>query len=68
MKDGWNEFEGYDIYVEDGKVLRGTKKEGLGEVTVYPYKTCKSGGWDNASGVSLKTFKRGFKDGKYILS
>lgn len=68
MRDGWREFGEYDIYLEDGMIIRGKMKQGLGEVTVYPYKACKTGGWDNASGVKFETFKRGFKDGRYILS
>lgn len=68
IKDGWHKIYNFDVYVEDDRVLRGIKKDrNGGEVTAYPYSACKTGGWDNASGVKVDTFRRGLKDGRYIL-
>lgn len=48
-KDGWHTVKGYDVYVEDGKVVRGTAGEGVNYRTVYPYIAAEGGGWVNAS-------------------
>ncbi len=38
LKDGWHEICGYDVYVEDGKILRDTKNDiNGGLVPAYPY-------------------------------
>ena len=29
MKDGWHIIAGYDVYVEDNKVIRGTLGDGV---------------------------------------
>lgn len=43
VKDGWHTVKGYEVYVEDGKIIRGVKEDFNGQrVTAYPYK------WDNA--------------------
>lgn len=39
MKDGWHTVKGYEVYVEDGKILRGVKNDTNGSrVPAYPYK------------------------------
>lgn len=48
-KDGWHTLNGYDVYVEGNRVKRAISKDG--QKTLYPYIACKSGGWDNVSGV-----------------
>lgn len=53
---GWYEHGGYDLYVENGIVVRGTTK-GSYPVTVYPYKSNRSGGWDKGT-PTLETYKR----------
>lgn len=38
--DGWYELcedDRYRVYVEDGKVVRGTRPDGLGLIPTYPY-------------------------------
>ena len=43
VKDGWHVVKGYNVYVEGGKILRGTKKDSNGQlVPAYPYK------WESA--------------------
>ena len=60
MKDGWHTIKGYEVYVEDERILRGTVKDGNGNsVTAYPYRHNQEGGWDNASGVKVETFRKG---------
>jgi len=45
--DGWRVVGGYDCYVEGGKVIRCKKRDQNGsEVTAYPYRRARSGGWD----------------------
>jgi hypothetical protein len=66
MKDGWHKIQGYEVYVENNKVIRGLKENGT--LPAYPYKTAKDGGWDNAAGVSVSTFSKGVADGRYILN
>lgn len=36
VKDGWHRVYGHDVYVEDGRVLRGTTTDG--QNTTYPYR------------------------------
>ncbi len=47
-KDGWHDAGDLEFYVENGKLLRGV----IDGRTVYPYRACKTGGFDNISGVS----------------
>lgn len=46
-EDGWYKVSGYEVYVEDGVIVRGVSADG--QRTTYPYIKCKTGGWDNAS-------------------
>lgn len=39
MKNGWHVIRGRDVYVEDGKVLRGLKNNG--QETAFPYRKAK---------------------------
>ena len=47
--DGWHKVAGYDVYVENGLIVRGTIGAGFDYRTSYPYVAAKDGGWDNAS-------------------
>ncbi len=79
IKDGWHTIKfqdeileitkEYDVYVENGIVLRGTKKDSNGnDVPAYPYRSCRNGGWDNCTGeVKYENFRRGLKTGRYNL-
>lgn len=58
-KDGWNSIDGLDIFVEDGKVLRGIRNDR----TVYPYIPSSEGGIDNASGIPLKEYLQRVRKG-----
>ena len=69
-KDGWHVVYGENIYVQDGKVIRGTKKgENNSEVTCYPYKYNKDYDyWINISGeVTLSAYRAGYKKGTICM-
>jgi hypothetical protein len=69
MKDGWHKIQGYDVYVENDKILSGLKPSytGIGSVTAYPYKESKRGGWDNVAGISASAFSKGVSNGSIAL-
>ena len=60
MKDGWHTIMGYDVYVEDGKVLRGTKDNG--QLPAYVYRAGKRG-WELDCVVSVAAFRAGVRRG-----
>lgn len=79
VKDGWHSIKvknetlemvtEYEVLTENGYVIRGIKydKNG-GQLTAYPYRACRSGGWDNCSReVKYETFRRGLNSGNYGL-
>lgn len=55
IKDGWHKVHEKDVYVENGKVVRGvTKDANNSEVTCYPYEYSEDHGcWINISGEVL---------------
>lgn len=72
MKDGWHKICGREVYVKNNRVIRGTKPDGTGipgnAVTAHPYRKCKTGGWDNCSGISVSTFRSLCNKGDLIMS
>lgn len=65
MKDGWHVIAGHDVYVEDGKVLRGLSTDK--QRTVYPYRAVRDG-WNNDSGLSVGAFRAGVRRGSVVMS
>ena len=71
VKDGWHSVDRYDVWVEDGKVLRGVKRtiSDDGSGTLYPYRwmgkpyNC----FTNVSGISLSALRSGLKRGSIIM-
>lgn len=59
--DGWHKIKGYDVYIEGGRIIRGLSADG--QKTTYPYRKCRSGGWDNVSGISINAFRAGWRRG-----
>lgn len=57
IADGWHKWGTYDLYVEGGRVLRGTTGEGASYRTVYPYKRTPAGEWSKGT-PKLATIKR----------
>jgi len=63
IADGWHTVEGYEVYVENGKILRGILGKGNAQRTAYPYKVSKYGGMDIDTGISVDAFRAGVKRG-----
>lgn len=61
MKDGWHKICDYDVYIENDRVLRGTKANGT--LPAYVYRACRTGGWDNDCGLTVNAFKAGVRRG-----
>lgn len=61
MKDGWHKICGYDVYVENDRVLRGTKANGT--LPAYVYRSCKTGGWYSNGGITVNAFRSGVRRG-----
>lgn len=70
MKDGWHIIYGYDVYVEDGKIIRGTLGKGLNYRTAYPYKHFRGQeGWYNVAGMlTISAFRYGVKNGFIMMA
>lgn len=67
-KDGWHKIAGFNIFVENGRVMRGIRHDINGsEVTAYPYRASKNGGWDNDAGLTVEAFKAGVRRGTVTL-
>ena len=62
IKDGWHTIAGYEVYVENGRILRGLN--GSGDKTLYPYRWNKQ--YDsrvNDSGLTVDAFRAGIRRG-----
>ena len=70
MKDGWHKICGYDIYIEDNKVIRGSLGSGLNYRPAYPFKHYKGcSGWHNVAGeLTVSAFRYGIKRGSVMMS
>lgn len=69
MKDGWHTILGYDVYVENNRILRGTLGEGSTYRTAYPYKWDKTHRcWIKNAGVSVNSFRNGVKRGSMVIN
>lgn len=70
IEDGWYVACGYNVYVEDGVVVRGTKTSytRIGEETAYPYIAAKGGGWDLCQSLTLNALRARMRRGTAIMS
>lgn len=74
VKDGWHEYNGMSIYIEDGRVIKGIRddvttypyKHMLRKSTAYPYPMIDDG-WKNVSGISYESFKRLWNADKIVM-
>ena len=58
-EDGWHTIRGYYVLVENGRIIRGMKKDrNKSLVPAYPYRKAQGGGYDLCSGISVNTFRR----------
>lgn len=66
MKDGWHKFYEYEVYIEDGRVMRATDKDSTR--TLFPYSDTRKYGVVNISGeYTLKEFRDAYRRGNAIL-
>ena len=69
LNDGWNVVADREVYVEDGRITRGLKKDMNGSnVAAYVYRKSSLGGWDKVESVTVKAFETAVEKGKMILS
>ena len=61
----WKKILGYDVFVEDGKIIRAMKNNGTLSASVY--KKNRLGGWDNVCPCSLSAFRSGVRRGTYTV-
>lgn len=64
MKDGWHKICGYDVYVENDRVLRGTKANGT--LSAYVYRACRTCGpalWEAEDSITVNAFRTGVRRG-----
>ena len=65
VKDGWHKIAGYDVYVDNGYIKRGTKDNG--RLTAWPYRSGKDGGWDLDQYMTPDSFRRKVKNGSAAM-
>lgn len=65
VKDGWHKIAGYDVYVENGYIKRGTKDNG--QLPAWPYRSGKDGGWDLDRYMTPDNFRRKVKNGSATM-
>lgn len=69
ISDGWHKLCGYDVYVEDGRVLRGvTDDRNHGPRTTWVYRASKFGGYESAGKVTVDAFRAGVRRGTIIMN
>ncbi|MDD6667771.1 MAG: hypothetical protein PUE58_07460 [Lachnospiraceae bacterium] len=57
VKDGWHIVKGFDVFVKDGKITRGIKKDYNGDyVPAFPYRSTKEG-WSQET-PTVAAFRR----------
>lgn len=69
ISDGWHKLCGYDVYVEDGCVVRGVSddwKQGLR--TTWVYRTSRHGDFVFAGKVTVDAFRAGVRRGTIIMT
>lgn len=65
IKAGWHILMGYDVYVENGRVLYGVTSDG--QRPIYPFRSVRTGGWDNESGLTVDAFRAGIRRGTIVM-
>lgn len=61
----WCKICGYDVFVENGIILRAMKNNCT--LPAHVYKKCKTGGWDKVENCKVNTFKSGVYRGNYCV-
>ena len=66
MKDGWHVLQGYDVFVENGYIVRGMKDNC--QLPAYVYRSSKFGGYKREWRITPAAFVAGVKRGTIILT
>lgn len=67
-KDGWHKIAGFNIFIENNRVLKGVRRDiDGGEITAYPHRVNKNGDWNNDAGLTVEAFKAGVRRGTVTL-
>ena len=61
VKDGWHTVAGHNVYVENGKIIRGVEGEDLTRVPVYPYRWMPSANAWSKESMTPDAFRAGIK-------
>lgn len=70
ITDGRHTISGYEVYIENGKIVRGMKRDpsGIGKLPAYVYRSSKYGGYDRESGgLTVSAFRSGVRRGTISL-
>ena len=67
MKDGWHVLQGCDVYVRNGKIVRGTKDNHTLPAFVYRWDR-KYNAWLRECRITPAAFVAGIKRGTIILN
>lgn len=63
IKNGWHKLFGYDVYIEDEKIIHGVREDRNGSyVTSFPYRKYGNG-WSSDVGISYWSFVSGARRG-----
>lgn len=63
--DGWHVIAGYNVYIEDGMIVRGLTDDK--QRPLYVYRRSRFGGYDREDKVSPDAFRAGIKRGTIIM-
>ena len=66
LSDGWHKVSGFNVYVEDGYIIRGTLGKDTTYRTAYPYRSCKEG-WSREYKITPDAFRAGVKRGTVTM-
>lgn len=64
--DGWHKICGYDVYIENGEIVRGVSDDW--SRPLYVYRLCRNGdGYDREEHITPAAFRAGLKRGTVKL-
>ena len=66
-RNGWQNVDGTQVYVEDGRVVFGLKKGRSGQLMAASPFIMTRCGWVYAGRISLSTFRAGMRQNTIIL-
>lgn len=63
--DGWRTICGWEVYVENGYIVRGISADH--QTPLYIYRACRSGGYDREYKITPDAFRAGLRRGTIVL-